>query len=191
MLTTQELQEKWFSEFPRAMNKFAFRQLEKFRLDEDTVSFLTTFGLPKRTAPSFHFASAPNPKKHVVECIGTMEDWFDVGEFPHYVIIGSDNNGHLIILNTDEGCQVQWIDMEDILDPAYMNASIYQLAACLLAYRDFMKHATSKRFTDAHYETLHEIMTDIDPRCMEEGYWHEQLKTLLMNREIERSLKGV
>ncbi|WP_295116467.1 SUKH-4 family immunity protein [uncultured Chitinophaga sp.] len=198
MISIEDFKEKWEAEYGDSLQTFSANSLDGFSLDAATLEFLIDFGLPKSTAPFLSFAGNPDRGKYNLSCIGFLNSWFDFldEDYSRYIAIGTDGSGDIIAVNAARNGRIDWIDHEDMETNRYMNGSIFQLAACLLAYNDFVKLTTQDNadfdfdFSDVHFETLKDILIDIDVRCTDEGFWKNELDTLLANREWERSSRS-
>ena len=168
--------------------------LDRFPLTASAKDFLHISGLPEDAAPFLSFFSDTTPEEKY-SSISRLTDWFDFlpADFSHYVVIGADGGGNIIALNTDAECIVEWLDHEDNFEAEYMNASILQLAASLLAYQQFVKAVQKEngddmgayingKFSDTSLEILEDMLYNIDERAVSEGFWYTELRSLLALR---------
>jgi hypothetical protein len=179
------------------LRPISLHTLNRFELDKETVEFLSQSGLPKDAAPFLSFVGDTHPNdKYSTICL--LTEWFHFleAEYRKYVVIGSDGNGDVIVINMANNFIIEWLDHEDYFSSTFMNCSINQLANCLLCYRDFVKATKAGKsvdecfgteFTDVQFDTLHDILEEIDQRAVREGFWREELDLLLANRERARA----
>ncbi len=179
------------------LQPISLQTLVRFELDKETIDFLYESGLPNDAAPFLNFVGDIHPSDKY-STISLLTEWFDFleSEYSKYVIIGSDGNGDMIVINTKNHFIIEWLDHEDYFSSRFMNSSIGQLANCLLCYRDFIKTINAGKtvdesfdteFTDGQFDILHDILKSIDQRTVQEGFWKEELELLLANREDTRS----
>jgi hypothetical protein len=108
-------------------------------------------------------------------------------EYNQFIAIGADGCGDPIVINTAAGCIIEWLDHEDYFSARFMNSSVAQLAACLLAYRNFVIAVQKEngddafiesRFNEAQIKALQDTLQHIDPRAIAEGFWQWELDSL-------------
>jgi hypothetical protein len=195
-MSPSEFQTAW-TKSERNLLPVSLQTLSRFELNKETVDFLSQSGLPSDAAPFLGFVGDVHPKDKY-STISFLTEWFDFleSEYSRYIVIGSDGSGDVIAINTKNNDAIEWLDHEDYFSSRFMNASITQLANCLLCYRDFVKAINAGKtvdecfdteFTDGQFDALRDILENIDPRAVKEGFWKEELELLLANREDSRS----
>jgi hypothetical protein len=175
----------------------SLQTVSRFKLNLETVNFLTQSGLPSEAAPFLSFVEDIHSKDKC-STISLLTEWFDFlePEFSRYIVIGSDGSGNIIAIDTKNNDTVEWLDHEDCFSSKFMNTSIAKLANCLLCYREFVRAINAGRtveecldteFTDGQFDALRDTLENIDERVVKEGFWKEELEYLLKNREDARS----
>lgn len=191
-MDTSKFQSSWTIDEPN-LQPISLQTLNRFELTRETVAFLSATGLPRDAAPFLSFVGDYNPNDRY-SSISLLTDWFDFLEpaYNQFVVIGSDGNGNIIAINTAKDCIVEWLDHEDYFSARFMNSSVTQLANCLLCYRSFLKVTNGNKsadelfnthFTDEQFDTLKDILENIDRRTVNDGFWQEELNLLLVNRQ--------
>ena len=194
IMTSQKFKESWTSaEFP--LVPLTPCRLERFKLSKSSLEFLTQAGFPKYGGPDLSFVNDSDEKFEGISKVTEIYDLFDkTTDYEKYIVIGYCNDGNIIAINTDKYDQLEELDHGDLFAPNFFNSSLNSLAAFLVLYRDFENSVLVDKdpddgmlffnFTDSQFETLRELMLQIDERAvMTEGFWKNELDGMLSTRE--------
>jgi hypothetical protein len=153
--------------------------------------------LPTNASPFLSFVGDARANKKY-STINFLTDRFGFleADFRKYIVIGFYGHGDIIAINTENNCAIEWLNHENYFSSRFMNSSVSQLASCVLCFRDFVKVVNKERnadtrlktaFTETQFDILHDILKSIDERAVREGFWKQELKILLANREYFRN----
>lgn len=190
-MTHSEFKKSWNG--PDDLRPISLATLNRFNLTEDAKEFLNKAGLPESCAPFLSFAGdiTPGTRHDSISLLTEDLQFLDTG-FSKYVLIGTTGSGDPIVLDTANGCRVEWLNHENNFSPGFINSSVDRLAGCLLAYQQFVTTINTEngddsylesRFSDAHFNSLRETLKAIDERAVSDGFWKDELDMLLANRE--------
>lgn len=162
--------------------------LEELNLNQLTIKFLSEIGLPKDAAPLLSFVSNNQIKR---EGILKITDYFDFldNAFEKYIVIGSDGNGDLIVIDTERNCEIKILNHELIFSKGYyFNSSIEEMAESVKIYSKFIEEVNTKYGEDGYldclysYKDLEELKNEllkIDSNSfIEQSFWTIDLQTL-------------
>jgi hypothetical protein len=193
-MTPEEFKQIWTNE-EEELSQLNLESLKGLNLLPATVDFLTIAGLPSDAAP---FLSFIQDKEEDYNTINKLTGHYDFlgPEYDRYVVIGTCNDGDVIAIDTAGNDQIVWLDHEDSFSSRFFNSSINSLAACLLAYRDFVLTVQKENgedafinsdFTDEQFETLKQQLAAADSKAItENGFWKADLEMELGMREDSR-----
>lgn len=182
MLTPAEFAQPWEQDANRLV-RFPAKSVERLSLSAADKWFLIHAGLPDSAAPYLCFEA---PKRGEVPTVA--ERWRLPEAFQVYRQIGFDGSGSPIALDEAHQGEVVCLDHECSFARIFVNQSIRQLAASLLAYRRLVK-ATQAEFGEEAFidrqipesarMRLKLELTDVDHAAMQAGcFWHEEMKAL-------------
>lgn len=189
-MTDSEFRTAWLNKDDN-LRYITLETLGDFNLDDTTKNFLFTSGLPAEAASFLSFVGDSHLSKY--ESINLLTNWFDFleDEYKKFIVIGSDGSGDIIAINSEDNYKVEWLDHEDYFSSRFMNTSLRHLAGCLLVYRNFIQKINietnenayiESNFTDSQYKTLLDNIKQIDENAVKEGFWKNELETLIANR---------
>lgn len=194
-MTPEEFKRKW-TDAGDVLSPIAGGSLEELGLKTGTKAFLINAGLPIDAAPFLSFVTDTDDLIYGINKLVKQYDFLE-SEFEKYVVIGSCSDGDPIAINTENNDQVEWLDHDDYFSAKFFNSSIEAMAACLLAYREFVETVQQENgedafldanFTDEQFEGLIQKLRQADERAVSEaGFWKEQLEMDLQAREHFRS----
>lgn len=164
--------------------------LKFFNLAVPDIEFFNKCGLPQSAAPFLNFDG---------ERVKWEEEYFGIDmlkskypfldqSFSKYVYIGHNGFGDPIALNLEKNI-VEVLNHDNEFEPMFMNSSIFNLAKFLLTYSQFVKKIISlngqdaflnRKFSEEHFLQLKEQLNVIDSKAIQVGFWHEELKNLLI-----------
>lgn len=188
-MTAEKFKENW-AKNGDSTSPLNSEQLKSFNLSVETVDFLIQSGLPDEASPYLSFVQDSDEEFEQIALLSRQYPFLGP-EFEKYVSIGFDGNGDVIVINTKEEDQIEWLDHEDSFSSRFMNSSILQLAQFLIFYRDFTETIIAENgedafmdanFTDQQYSVLMQKMNESDPKALESGFWQQELDLLLENR---------
>jgi|RhiMetdeSRZDD1v2_1073273.scaffolds.fasta_scaffold15468_10 SUKH-4 immunity protein of toxin-antitoxin system len=189
-MTAKQFKKAWV-EHDDNLSPISAQRLGKLGLSKHTFEFLEKAGLPEDAAPFLSFCVDSDD---IYYGISKLNEQYDLPEtdFEKYVVIGSCSNGDPIAIDT-ENDEVKWLDHEDYFSSGFFNSSIYCLAECLIAYRNFVLTIIKDNgedaflnadFSDNHFAQLKEDLIRADERILtEKGFWHAQLEMDLAMRQ--------
>lgn len=170
-------------------------QLNELNLTKRTIDFLTISGFPEEASPYLTFVNNSGDEYETIAPLIKQFDFLE-SEFEKYIVIGDDENGDILVINTQKNDQIEWLDHENNFSSRFMNSSIIQLADFLIIYRDFNETILKENgedakldcnFSDEQFEILKQNMIKSDPKAIEMGFWNNELEMLLSNREFYRN----
>ncbi|MBI1183274.1 hypothetical protein GC194_03310 [bacterium] len=192
-MTAAEFKLKW-TKNGDSTSPIKVDQLQSFGLNKNTIDFLTIAGLPEEASPFLTFVGDSASSYDRISTLALQYDTM-ASDDDSYLIIGSDGSGNPIAIDTKHNDQIVWLDHEQNFSSNFMNSSIHQLAAFLLIYRAFNEAIIKLHgddavlnctFTENEYDMLKQEMTASKALACESGFWCEELKLLLVNREYYR-----
>ena len=193
-MTPQKFRNNW-TNIEHRLSPLASKRLERFNLSKSAFDFLNIAGLPTYAEPNLSFAKDIDDEFYGINKLTELYDLFDrKADYEKYVVIGSCHDGNVIAINTDKNDQIEELDHEDFFSSKFFNTSINLLADFLILYRDFEISVWVGKdpkdgmqffnFTDTQFETLQEIMLNVDERALiTDGFWKSELNGLLSNRQ--------
>lgn len=166
--------------------------ISKFNFNHETEYFLLYSGLPKEAAPFLDFYQTPEEIRNIQDLFSFLNI-----SYSRYIHIGSTGSGNSIVINTTKNDCIECLNHQNNFSPIFVNTSINTLAACLLAYRNFVETVQrengedafiNSNFTDAQFEKLKSDITSADINIINtSGFWMDQLQEELSNREHEKN----
>lgn len=196
-MTPSEFKTIW-TESDNSLCPLSISRLHNLNLKPSTIDFLTVAGLPDDVAPYLSFVKDVDDAYYGITKLTNQYDFLE-SEYEKFIVIGSDGSGNPIAINTSLNDRVEWLDHEANFASHYVNNSIIQLAEMLITYKDFIEQILSENgedayldanFTDEQFENLKRKIAEVDPEALtEEGFWKEELETLLVNRKYYASNK--
>ncbi len=154
-------------------------ELERFPLDTHTREFLGTCGLPESAAPFLDFEG---------EIVAADHRWVLDETFSRYVVVGSNDSGDPVCIDTATQCAVVYLNHDDAFCRVLINSTVSQMAASLLSYRQLVLETEKRNGEDAYLdgdvpcdeiERLQADLKRIDPNALEPGtFWACELDRL-------------
>jgi hypothetical protein len=180
-----DYQSKWDE---KELNKFTRDDFKDLMVDETTIDFLVTIGLPDSAAP---FVSFDRKELKTIKEIYSTDDQND-----HFLVdIGSDGAGDPICIDIPNNCRIIALDHEDNFSPRFVNTSVQELFAFLTIYKDFGDKLRQLRgndafidsnFTDDEFNELLQQLTSVDNKALasDNTFWSREIDTLKANRVV-------
>jgi hypothetical protein len=173
----------------KELNKFIRDNFKDLTVDETTIEFLTSIGLPDSAAP---FVSFDRKELRTIEQIystGNLADNF-------LVDIGSDGAGDPICIDMQENCKIIALDHEDNFERRFVNTSVRELFAFLTIYKEFADKLIQLRgdfafldsnFTDDELNEFLEQLKSVDNEALknDDTFWSREIQTLKANRVVQ------
>jgi len=181
---------------PKELYRFDRSLLESKGLNEETVEFLATIGLPTSAAPFLGFADSDTYKEmqSIFYCYETY-----VHEHTYLLSIGFDGAGDPICIDLLDNNRIVALNHEDDFKPLFMNSSVKQLFKFLTIYKRFGEELIRTRgkdaflnsnFTDNQLDELINALKVVDEKALENNtFWKQEVELLLANREYYLNLK--
>jgi hypothetical protein len=168
------------------LNKFTRNNFKDLTVDETTIEFLTSIGLPDSAAP---FVSFDRKELRTIEQIystGNLADNF-------LVDIGFDGAGDPICINMQDNCKIVALNHEDNFERRFVNTSVRELFAFLTIYKEFADKLIQLRgdfaFLDSNFtdDELNEFLgqlksVDNEALLSEDTFWSQEIATFKANR---------
>ena len=181
-----DYQKKWDE---KELNKFTRDDFKHLTVDETTIQFLATTGLPDNTAP---FVSFDRKELRTIKEIYSTDNPDD----NFLVDIGSDGAGDPICIDIQNNCKIVALDHEDNFTPRFVNSSVRELFAFLTIYKDFGDKLRQLRgddafidsnFTDSELNELLGHLKSVDNQALENNdtFWSREIETLKANRFVQ------
>ncbi len=174
------------------LNPISREKLNGLGLSENSIEFLVKSGLPDSAAPFLSFSKNSNDVYDSVQKLTSIYDFLEP-EFEKYVVIGSCNDGDLIVINTGNNDKIEYLDHEDYFSSHPFNSNLVATAKCLIAYRNFVKRVQTENgedaflesnFTDEQFKKLKLDLKNADSEALQsDGFWLQQLEMDLELRE--------
>ncbi|SIT94016.1 SUKH-4 immunity protein [Pontibacter indicus] len=175
--------------------RFYMHDLSDKGLNEETIAFMSTVGLPTSAAPFLSFAG--DSEKELSSIFDTFETRVD--RHKYFLSIGSDGAGDPVCIDLQNECQVVTLNHEEDFEPTFMNSSVRELFQFLTLYKRFVGEIIRENgedafldadFTDSQYEKLKKGMEEVDNRALRTNtFWAQELAQLLGNREYYQNQK--
>jgi len=168
-----EFKNKWIKE-ENNLNQISKSNLQDLNLSINTIEFLHYTGLPEDAAPFLSFNKDSEDIFESAQKLTTLYDFLEK-EFEKYIVIGSCNDGDIIVINTNKNDQIECLDHENNFSSDFFNTNINNLVACFLTYRNFVNMTIKENGEEAYFESNFSDET------------HNQLKTnlFLADSQIE------
>jgi hypothetical protein len=180
-----DYQSKWKE---KELNKFTRNNFKDLTVDESTVQFLTSIGLPNSAAP---FVSFDRKELRTIEEIystGSPTDKF-------LVDIGSDATGDPICIDMRDNSKIVALDHENNFEPRFVNTSVRELFAFLTIYKDFADKLIELRgdfaFLDSNFtdDELNELLMQfqsVDHKALasDDTFWSIEIQNFKTNRVV-------
>ena len=192
MISPNEFVARWGADISPLV-RFPAESLQTLKISRDDREFLSKAGLPKSAASwiGFHlpyFGSWILP-----------EDELPSEDYRRIYLIGANGCGDPIAIDGTANGQVVELFHEGRYARRFMNTSVRHLAACLLAYRQFVVDTEKMNGEDAYLSgnippelrrRVEEELVSIDPAAMNPGsFWREQLDS--MDYDISRYMAPI
>lgn len=193
-MTPQDFKNAWTGTNNDFLIPLSEERFKGLKLRPETIEFFMLAGLPESAAPYLTFIKNTSDLYDGINKLTKQYEFIDQS-YDKFVAIGSDGSGNPIAINTAADDRIEWIDHEDF-SSRYLNASIYQLAATLLAYRNFVSSVLENNenaymnsdFTDDQFKALEAQILSIDEQALaEDSFWKAELNMLQTNREYYRN----
>ena len=194
IMTPQDFRDSW-TNIDKSLSPLTVSRLDRFKLQQSTVDFLTIAGLPIYSEPNLSFANNTDDIFYGINKLTEQFDFADEKEkYEKYIVIGSCRDGDAIAIDTNDNDKIVELDHEDLFSSKYFNSSINTLADFLILYRDFEKEVLldkdqtnnfqSFKFTDEQFEILKQKMFAVDKDAItEDGFWKDELEIILSIRQ--------
>jgi len=164
--------------------------INRSKVNEDTFTFLTQYGLPADAAPCLNFTEMRE------DIFQSPDQVFRIAfdGLTGYRMFGSNASGDPVCIDTTEQGQVVYLNHDNYFERVYINNSIFQFAECLITYRDFIAslidadvtNYSRRKFSDEEFGELMAKFSVIDHSCMaENSFWAPELAGLMWERDNE------
>jgi len=177
-MTPTEFKLQWIQDKSDRWIEFDLSELKKSQINASTNEFLT-IGFPEDAAPYLGFGLRSYDWK-----FNNILDYYDYDDLDpitkFYWILGSDNSGNPICIDTSQNDRIILLDHEqefEIIE--IVNKNIAELANSLLIYRNFIEEMNSKYGKDGFFDSK---FTEVDLNELEEKF-----KLLNSNYYLESS----
>ena len=178
-----DYQSKWDK---KELNKFTRDDFKDLTVNETTIDFLVTIGLPDSAAPFVSF-----DRKE----LKTIKDIYSTGDSndSFLVDIGSDGAGDPICIDIRNNCKIVALDHEDNFSPRFVNTSVQELFTFLTIYKDFGDKLRKMRgddafidsnFTDNELNELLGQLNSVDKKALasDDTFWSREIQIFKANR---------
>jgi hypothetical protein len=182
-MNAQQFQQNW-TKTGETLQALPLKKLLSLGVSPATAEFLAQAGLPETAAPLLDFCDGSDTVEYGVSKLTELYPFLPE-EFEQYVVIGTCNEGDPIAINTASG-QLEYLDAEADFAARPFNTSIAALAACLLAYRNFVLQVQEAhgedayidaQYTEAELQGLKQALVQADPELMQrQGFWYEEFE---------------
>ncbi|SEL53545.1 SUKH-4 immunity protein [Aquimarina amphilecti] len=161
-----EFKLKWIQNESDRWTEFDSCELEKSEINESTNEFLK-IGFPEDAAPYLGFGLRSYDWK-----FNNILDYYEYDDLDpttkFYWILGSDNSGNPICIDTSQNDRIILLDHEQGFEIiGTVNKNISELASFLLIYRNFIEEINSKYGEDGFFDSK---FTKIDLNELEEKF---------------------
>jgi hypothetical protein len=172
----------------KELNKFTRDDFKGLTVDEDTIQFLTTTGLPDSAAPCMSF---DRKELKTIKQIYSTDNSYD-----NFLIdIGSDGAGDPMCIDVQDNCKIVALDHEDNFASRFVNTSVRDLFDFLTIYKGFGDKLRQLRgddaFLDSNFsdEELNELLRQlklVDNKALANAdtFWSREIQDLKANRIV-------
>jgi hypothetical protein len=168
--------------------EFPKEQLDNSNLNYSTKEFLK-IGFPRSAAPFLDFG--------LISFDGKFKNIFDYYSdsdlktiTKNYWIIGSENNGDLICVDTSQNDKIIIVDHEQDFELIeIMNQSIIELSKSLFLYRNFIREVNNEFGRDGFFDSMYSIKhierleKEFGNNNIISSFWNCELESLKANIE--------
>lgn len=152
-------------------------------LPDATAEFLIQAGLPATAEPGFQFSFPSGTIPSLAEI--RQPPGLPAGELQHLLRIGGSAVTHTCIDVAGRGRVVQVIDDEGEPAVVFINSSVPQLAACLVAYRNIVGEALAQEARATRREVDNAVRRSAQPPAAHAEFQ----RRLLENRDAMRQAR--
>ena len=191
IVTAEAFKRDWRENEESFLVTYSTQDLTGLPINDTSRTFLVEAGLPKYCPPSLNFNEKlySDTLKNVKEVCKLTHD-----DFTHFYVIGSDENGNMICIDTKDSDRIKAVDVAyvhtvDHREPTnfhsnyvpiwFVNSSVRHLANCLLLYQNFNDTTTintdQEEWTQPEVDRTKQVMQSlrkellkIDPACLQE-----------------------
>jgi hypothetical protein len=177
-----EFKLKWIQDKSDRWTEFNVNELEQSDLNQSTKDFLT-LGFPEDAPPYLGFGLRSYDWK-----FNTILGYYEYDDLDpatkFYWILGSDNSGNPICIDSSQNDRIILLDHEQNFEIIQsVNKNISELANSLIIYRDFVENSNSE-FTEENLIKLEESFISLNPNYyIESNFWDTEIENL--RAEIE------
>lgn len=166
------------------------RHVEKIDIDQYTLTFLTSWGLPSSTAPFLSFRELTKGEILSVNIFFNL-DWPELDSF---LVIGTNGSGDPICIDKSVSEEIVYLNHDNDFERFYINKDIYKFANSLIRYHQFISLLIDnsnptyerKKFTDESFEEFKSDFLTIDDTSLDvNSFWSSELDALLWERDQE------
>ena len=184
-----EYKQYWSREGER-LYVYSPASVDETKVNKETFTFLTRYGLPADAAPFLSFSEMQEDKLLSPDLVFNI----DFDGLDNYLMFGSNSCGDPICIDTRAQGQIVYLNHDNYFERIYINNSIFQFAECLITYRDFITtliepatdNLSRRKFSDDEFDRLTERFSQTDNSCMTENFfWPAELAGLLWERDNE------
>jgi hypothetical protein len=181
---------KYWSDKDETLLTYSPIQVDETKVDGDTFSFLTSWGLPSQAAPFLSFDLIQEGKLWTPNQVFKI----DFEGLDSYLMIGSNGSGDPICIDTSQGNEIVYLNHDNYFERIFINKSVLQFAICLIKYQDFFASLinpspddfSKRKFADEEFSNLRREFIDIDRMCLaDNSFWSAELEGLLWERDNE------
>lgn len=167
-----------------------FLQIDELNINKNTLTFLTTWGLPSSAAPFLSFSELSEYEILPVNTFFNL-DWPELDSF---LVIGTNDSRDPICIDKNVEEEIVYINHDNDFERIYINQDIYKFAGSLIRYHQFISlliddsslNYERKKFTNESFEELKSDFLKIDSTSLDEDtFWSSELNALLWERDHE------
>lgn len=171
----------WLKNDFESWAEFPIEQIENSTLNDSTKEFLKV-GFPDSAAPFLNFG-----------LISYDNEFFNVYDYfsdykldentKNYWIIGSDNSGNLICVDTSQNDKIIIVDHEQNFELIeIINKNILELSKSLLLFRSFIEDVNSELGEDGFFDSMYSLK---HIQKLEEQFSSNSINSSFWNTEID------
>lgn len=176
-----EFKNIWLKNDFETWAEFPTEQIENSTLNNSTKEFLKV-GFPDSAAPFLNFGLISYDNEFT-----NIYDYYSDNELEtntkNYWIIGSDNSGNLICVDTSQNDKIIIVDHEqefEIIET--MNQNISELSKSLLLFRNFIEDVNSEFSEDGFFDSMYSLK---HIQKLEEEFTSNRIVSSFWDTEIE------
>lgn len=185
-----EAYKKYWGDRGETLLTYSLAQVDRSKIDSNTFSFLTSYGLPLQAAPFLSFDLIKENKLLTPNQIFGI----DFEGLDEYLMFGANVSGDPICIDTAHESEIVYLNHDNYFERIFINKTISQFGRCLIEYQIFFSSLINpssddfsrRKFSDEEFSSLRMEFLKIDNSCMaDESFWSTELGGLLWERDNE------